>query len=530
MLAPPAASNARGASANQPDLTAAVDDQRLAIDDLGYPAVLAALERACAGLALLLRLRKGAPAHGSEQQQAAEPCRETVPSTCHAVPIPFLRCDAISYTIHYHLAAKRQVVRVTGVKAGQRRAIVIGGSISGLFAALLLQRHGWRVDVYERSAGELAGRGAGIVAQPELREALAAAGIGDIGDVGVRIDTRILLDRDGVERYRCRCPQTVTSWERVHRLLRARFPDAHYHNGFELKHIDQSGRLPRAHFADGSVVEADLVIGADGIRSSVRQQLFPDAALEYTGYVGWRSLIEERMFSPDTHARTFWTMSFGLPEGEQFIGYPVTGANDSMTPGSLRWNVIWYRPADERELARLLTDVNGKVHEVSIPPPLIRPEVRAEQGEAAARLLAPEFREAVGLSPQSFLQPIYDLESRRLAAGRVAVIGDAAFVARPHVAAGVIKAAEDVLSMVAALDEEASVEAALERFEAERLVVGRRIIARARQMGASYRALPPGSPRAPGDHDAAYVRAVVEDTALTTFLGQPDDGSVWRPV
>ena len=76
-------------------------------------------------------------------------------------------------------------------------AVVIGGSISGLFAALVLARHGWRVDVYEKTPGELEGRGAGIVAQPELRAALAEAGIGDIGAVGVQVVDRILLDPTG---------------------------------------------------------------------------------------------------------------------------------------------------------------------------------------------------------------------------------------------------------------------------------------------------------------------------------------------
>ncbi len=406
-----------------------------------------------------------------------------------------------------------------GRAPGARRAIVIGGSISGLFAALLLERHGWQVDVYERSAGALAGRGAGIVAQPELREALAAAGIGDIGAVGVQVETRILLDADGRELMRHPCSQTVTSWERVHTLLRARFPNERYHAGRELRAINLSGDRPIARFADGSLVEADLVVGADGIRSTVRQQLFPDARLEYTGYVAWRSLIDERSLSPETHRRIFWTMAFGLPPGEQFLGYPVTGPNDDMTPGNLRYNVVWYRPADEAtELARLLTDINGRHHPISIPPPLMRPQVRTEINEAAARLLAPEYREAISLLPQLILQPIYDLESQRLAHGRIAIIGDAAFVARPHVAAGVIKAAEDVLSMVTALDEENSVEAALERFEAERLAVGRRIIARARQMGASYKARRPGEAAAPSALDRDYANAVIEDTALTTFL------------
>lgn len=409
---------------------------------------------------------------------------------------------------------------MTARPTGGRRAIVVGGSISGLFAALLLQRHGWDVHVYERSAGALAGRGAGIVAQPELREALAAAGIGDIGAVGVQVETRILLDRNGREMMRHPCPQTVTSWERVHGLLRARFADARYHAGRELRHLDDSGPRAIAHFTDGSVVEADLVVGADGNRSTVRQQLFPEAQLEYTGYVAWRSLIDERAFSAATHQRIFWTMAFGLPPGEQFLGYPVTGPNDDMTAGNLRYNVVWYRPADEAGLTRLLTDASGRHHPISIPPPLVRPEVRAELLAEAERLLAPEYREAVSLFPQLILQPIYDLESMRLAAGRIAIIGDAAFVARPHVAAGVIKAADDVSALVAALDTEPNVADALARFESERIAVGKRIVARARQMGASYAARPANAPAAPSARDPAYAKAVIEDTALTTFLRQ----------
>ncbi len=402
---------------------------------------------------------------------------------------------------------------------GERRAVVIGGSISGLFAALLLARYGWQVDVFERSAGALAGRGAGIVAQPELRQALAAAGIGDIGEVGVKVETRILLDHGGRELLRHACPQTVTSWERVHGLLRAHFPNDRYHAGRELKSVDVAPPRPRAHFNDGSTVEADLIVGADGIRSTVRQQLFPEARLDYSGYVAWRGLIEERAFSAATHARIFWTMAFGLPPGEQFIGYPVTGPNDDMTPGNLRYNVVWYRPAAEAtELRRLLTDASGRYHPISIPPPLVRAEVREEINRAAHRLLAPEFAEAVSLFPQPILQPIYDLESARLATGNVAIIGDAAFLARPHVAAGVIKAADDVSALVAALEEEADVAAALRRFEADRLAVGKRILARARQMGANYTARGQGQEAAKSSTDADYARAVLEHTALTTFL------------
>ncbi len=89
---------------------------------------------------------------------------------------------------------------------------------------------------------------------------------------------------------------------------------------------------------------------------------------------------------------------------------------------------------------------------LSIPPPLIARAVIAEMREAAARVLAPQFNEMVGLCEQPFLQPIYDLEVPRMAFGRVALAGDAAFVARPHIGAGVAKAADDALALADALD------------------------------------------------------------------------------
>jgi len=91
----------------------------------------------------------------------------------------------------------------------------------------------------------------------------------------------------------------------------------------------------------------------------------------------------------------------------------------------------------------------------------------------------------VTLTPQPFLQPIYDLESPRMAVGRVALLGDAAFLGRPHVAAGVTKAAEDALALVTALQSSADVPVALRRFEVARMAPNRRVVELARTLGAS---------------------------------------------
>src|SRR5271169_2907951 len=359
--------------------------------------------------------------------------------------------------------------------ARTRRALVIGGSMSGLLAGITLMRRGWDVDIFERVEKELAGRGAGIVAQAELIARLKALGL-DTSDLGVAMTTRKILDRTGSVTATIECPQVLTAWERVYRVLRDVFPPERYHRACGLKAFEQNASGVVAHFSDGSTMRADVLIGADGLRSTVRQQCLPDVAPLYAGYVAWRALLPERAIPPAIHRELFELMTFCLPPGEQCLGYPVAGPDNELRLGQRRYNVVWYRPADEvTELPSLLTDKNGVAHSISIPPPLIRAEPIAAMRAAAERLLAPQFREIVRLIDEPILQPIYDLESPQLAFGRVAILG---------VAAGVSKAADDAAALAQALDGGDDVEAALRAFEAQRLPQGRKIIERARHLGA----------------------------------------------
>jgi 2-polyprenyl-6-methoxyphenol hydroxylase-like FAD-dependent oxidoreductase len=388
--------------------------------------------------------------------------------------------------------------------------------MSGLFAGLQLQARGFAVDVYERVDSELSGRGAGIVAQPVVPKTMRALGI-DTADLGVEMTTRKILDAEGRVVVEAHCPQTLTAWERLYRILRDAFPVAHYHRGIGLKSFEQTGHSVIVHFTDGRSMEADLLVGADGIRSTVRQQLLPDLNPLYAGYVAWRSLLPEQAIPPAIHRELFEHMTFCLPPGEQFLGYPVAGPDNDLRPGHRRYNVVWYRPAEEStELQRLLTDDSGVTHSLSIPPPLIRKEHIAKMRAAAERLVAPQFRAIARLMDEPVLQPIYDLETPRMAFGRVAIIGDAAFVARPHVGAGVSKACEDVSALADAVASD-EVEPALMKFEAQRLPVGRRIIERARHLGAYLQATQTDEERA---HAGRYstAQAVIAETALVDFL------------
>jgi 2-polyprenyl-6-methoxyphenol hydroxylase-like FAD-dependent oxidoreductase len=398
----------------------------------------------------------------------------------------------------------------------QRGALVIGGSMSGLLAAIMLRRRGWTVDIFERVESELAGRGAGIVAQTELIARMKALGL-ETSELGILTRTRKLLDIEGRVILEVECPQVLTAWERVYRVLRDAFPSERYHRGRGLKAFEQSETAVLAHMSDGSTVEADVLIGADGLRSTVRSQCLPDVAPLYAGYCAWRALLPESAIPPDIHRELFESMAFCLPPGEQCLFYPVAGPNDDLRAGHRRSNVVWYRPADEHsELPWLLTDDSGVTHSVSIPPPLIRRDAIAAMRAAAERLLPPQFRAIVRLIDEPILQPIYDLESPRLAFGRVVIVGDAAFVARPHVAAGVSKAADDAAALAEAL-ETGDVENALRRFETERLPVGKKIIERARHLGAYLQATQNAEERTRSARHS-IPEAVLAETAMLDFL------------
>jgi 2-polyprenyl-6-methoxyphenol hydroxylase-like FAD-dependent oxidoreductase len=388
--------------------------------------------------------------------------------------------------------------------------------MSGLFAGLMLRRCGFAVDIYERVESELAGRGAGIVAQPVVARTLRDLGIGAAG-LGVDMTTRKILDSTGALVCAIECPQTLTAWERLYRILRDGFPAANYHRGVGLRSFEQDGGGVLAQFTDGTSAEADLLIGADGIRSTVRSQLLPRLEPLYAGYVAWRALLPESSIPPDIHRELFEFMTFCLPPGEQFLGYPVAGADNDLRPGHRRYNVVWYRPADEKtELQRLLTDDTGVTHSISIPPPLIRRQAIEAMRAAAERLVAPQFRAIARLMDEPVLQPIYDLQPPQMAFGRVAIIGDAAFVARPHVAAGVSKAVDDAAALAQALQGD-EVEPALKRFEAQRLPVGRRIIERARHLGAYLQATRTREEQARSDRHS-NAEAVIRETAVLDFL------------
>jgi len=363
------------------------------------------------------------------------------------------------------------------------RALVIGGSLGGLFAANLLHDLGWDVDVYERVPDDLASRGAGIGTHDELLSVLGRLGIAMDERLGAQVGDRVCLAREGTTVHRAPWGHIMSGWANVYRPLKERFPAQRYHFGKSFEELDQRGSEVVARFSDGSQAAGELLIGADGLRSAVRGQLFPGLEPAYAGYVAWRALIDEHALPDELRRRLGNIYWFGLPPGEMIVAYPVPARDGA--PGHRDWNVVWYRPiVGDEALRDMCTDATGRHHGPAIPPPLVRPEVIAALKRDARALLAPLIAELVERS-QPFFQAIFDVESPRLAVERVCLLGDAAFVARPHVGMGVTKAALDALCLRRSIEMHSeSLETALARYDRLRGEFGRRSVARARRLGA----------------------------------------------
>ena len=359
---------------------------------------------------------------------------------------------------------------------------VVGGSLGGLTAACLLADAGHRVTVHERSPVELEERGAGIGFLPETyRYLVERAGI-DLDSIAVTTGHVRYLGRDGrvvhdeVRRY------LFSSWNTVYRRLLRCFDRTNYRLGAELTAISPDPLT--LTFADGDTSRPDLAVFADGIGSTARAILLPGTQPEYSGYVAWRGVVPETMLADAARAALDDAITYYVYANSHVLVYPIPGRDGSVSPGERLLNLVWYRNyLAGDDLDDLLVDAEGCRRDVSVPPGMVRPEHCAEaRATAAARLPAP-IAAVVAAVEHLFVQVVLDLEVPSMAFGRACLLGDAAFVVRPHAAAGTAKAADDAWCLADAMAAHDDVAVALAAWEPRQLALGRNLLARTRSIG-----------------------------------------------
>ena len=371
----------------------------------------------------------------------------------------------------------------------QQRAIVVGGSMGGLTAALLLSDLGFDVDVFERSPEPLEGRGAGIVVQPDtVRWFAEHGGTEAVERVSTGSSHLRYLGADDTVVYDVPSSWRFTSWTATYRALLGDFGTDRYHLGEHVAGLSQDDGGVTLRFVTGREERADLVVFADGISSTGRRRLLPEVAPRYSGYVGWRGTVRESEVSPRTHELLHDSLAYATAPGTHIVMYPIPGRDGGLRVGSRDLNYVWYRNvAEGPELDEMLTDKRGFPCPVSVHPGLVQDRYVEELRAAARELLPPAAAELVLRTEQPFIQPVLDIEVPRMAFGRVCLIGDAAFAARPHAAAGTAKAAADAWALADAMrSTDGDVVTALQKWEPGRLELGRSLVKRVGRMGRHY--------------------------------------------
>lgn len=341
-------------------------------------------------------------------------------------------------------------------------ALVAGGSIGGLAAGVALHAAGIDVHVHERSAGPMETRGAGIVVQPELMQLLREGGGGELPTTACSV--RRYLNPDGVDGQVQRAPQSFTSWEAIYSTLRGALPADRYHLGSPV--------------SDGAASDVDLLIRADGGQSAARRRLLPDVEPGYAGYVAWRGVLDETDVSGELV--DWFDNAFTFSEarsGGHILVYFIPGAGAEISPGKRRLNWVWYVRADDAERARLLVDRDGRRHRASLQPGEAPAAIIGELASLASRQVHPMLAKLVAATPDPFIQTITDMAVPRMVFGREVLLGDAAFVVRPHTAGATAKAARDALVLAASLKRSrGNVDAALGAYEQTQLEYGRQLV------------------------------------------------------
>lgn len=362
---------------------------------------------------------------------------------------------------------------------------VVGGSLAGLTAGALLRDLGCDVHVFERSGTALEGRGVGIVSHPMTTRYLESAGSMDVDEVSTAAPYRRYLRPDGTTAHEELHHYRLTAYSTLWRALYAAFDENRYSFGSELVAFDADGSGVTLRFAAGPEHRSDVLVGADGVGSTVRQQLLPEVAPRYAGYVAWRGVVDERNLTPATFERLVDAVTYVLLPDSHILVYPIPNYDGDSQPGRRLQNFVWYRNVESGvPLAGLLTDTSGRRRDSSVPPGRVRPEHVDDLRSAARASLPDAVAEVVVGSAEPFVQVIFDIDVPRMAVGRCCLIGDAAFAVRPHTASATAKAAADAWALAEALEAaEGDVSSALQEWEDGQLALGRQLLERARWLG-----------------------------------------------
>ncbi len=315
---------------------------------------------------------------------------------------------------------------------------IVGGSIAGCSAAILLDRAGHDVNVYERSPGGLVGRGGGIGTPVTVLEGLMAEDVVDSDMPFLVADSMPFVVRTGDDPVLGRVPWSMPAqlaafhWSTLWGQLRRRVPDDCYNRDAGVVDVveETSGRLT-VSFETRDPVSADLVVFADGYQSLGRRLLFPDSTLRYRGYQLWRGLVpESSLADPEVLGSSCPRVSYPTMPGN-LVCYFVPGEDGTTRPGGRLVNWAAYLPVAEEDLPTFMVDSSGQLRDGAIPPGAMRAEVEEELKATMEAELPDWYGAMVRATEHTYVQLIYTVRMPAYHRGAACLIGDAGAVAPP---------------------------------------------------------------------------------------------------
>ena len=393
---------------------------------------------------------------------------------------------------------------------------IVGGSIAGCSAAILLFRAGHDVVIYERSRGTLVGRGGGIGTPSAVLNGLIEQDEVDadfphfITSEMPFTGKRSADDRYGHKAWSFPLDLRTFHWSTLWNNLRQRVPDAIYREGQQVVDAGMKGEETAVlQLEDGSESEHDLVLFADGYQSLGRRILFPDSELTYRGYMLWRGLLPEQEM-PDSSplGANVPRLSHAEIPGHTVI-YFIPNENGSVEAGSRIYNWASYIPIAAEDLPSFMIDRNGNFHEGTLPPGQMRLSEENRLKALAAENLPTYYGEILSKTQDTYVQLIYTSDLSAYYRDRFCLIGDAGMVIQPFTGSGVFKGYNNAKDLLENLATHESINDALQQWGEKELLSAKRLLALGEQMEQAFIWKPLDFATADAETAAAWWKASV---------------------
>lgn len=348
------------------------------------------------------------------------------------------------------------------MSSGAKTAIIIGGGIGGLTTAVALRRSGIDAQVYER-APELHEVGAGLSLWANAVKALRRLGLADAvqaaGQTGLGGSIRTwrgdILSQVAAADLEARYGASNVAIHRadLHRVLLHALGEERVHLGAECTRFRQDETGVTAQFADGREARADFLVGADGIHSVIRRQLFGQEKVRYAGYTAWRGVAAvDATLAPPGAGFEAWG------RGRRFGVVPIGG-------GRVYWFATQNTRANGKDAA-----IGRKAEVLSLFQDWLAPVEALIQATDEAAILRNDIVDRKTLK---------EWTNRR-----VTLLGDAAHPMTPNLGQGACQAIEDAVMLPQRLQAMDDIESGLRSYELRRLQRANFIVRASRQIGA----------------------------------------------